>query len=423
MQLSKIKFLFLVLFSLQFSAFAADKANLEDLYQNKHYFELRDALRMHKNDKNSEILFYRAVIANKFNEPGKSNEYLEKFLKKENPNRKRMVEAYELLADNYTKIGEYGKAADAYKILTEKYEKDLSAEEAKSFKNVAGLWHALRNAAPQKVEVKKDTVIQGIRDKAKLLNIPIETGEQKMDFIFDTGANLSTMSVSTANKLGLKIIESDVSVGSSTDIDVKSKLAVAPEIKIGNISVKNVVFLVMEDKLLHFPQIDYQIHAIIGFPVIKSFGRFTLTRDDKIMVSAKNAKTNAEPNMLLDGLMPLVAGKYKGKRMIFSFDTGATTSQLYAPFYEAEKDEITQQSEPTKAKFGGAGGTQEITVHKLKNLNLEIGGQTAVFPEISVATEHITNRSRFYYGNLGQTLIKQFKEMTLDFNAMHISFN
>lgn len=423
MKLYLTKLLFAFLFLVQVSAVAAREPELENLYQNKQYFELRDALADVKNNKTPEILFYRGVIANKFNEAAESIEFLEKFLKRKPADQKKIVEAYQLLADNYTKTYEYGKAAAAYQTLLEKFKSELSAEEAKSFANVRGLWYALRIAAPQKVSVKQDTVIQGSRDKAKLLNIPVASGAQKMDFVFDTGANLSTMTVSTAEKLGLKIIEADVSVGSSTDIDVKSKLAVAPEIRIGDAIIKNAVFLVMEDKSLYFPQIDYQIDAIIGFPIIKSLGRITLTRDDKIMISAKRNSKKPAPNMLLEGLYPLVAGVYKGKRMIFVFDTGATDSTLYAPFYRAETEDIKKRSEPQKVKFGGAGGNREVSAHKLKDLHLEIGGKTAKFPEIMVAAEIFNNQSNFFYGNLGQTLIKQFERMTLDFDAMELKFN
>ena len=418
-----IKLLFVFLFLLQVSAFAAREPNLENLYQNKQYFELRDSLAKVKNNKTPETLFYRGVIANKFNESAKSIEFLEKFLKEKNIEKKKIVQAFQLLADNFVKTYEYGKAATAYQTLLEKFKSDLSAEEAKSFENVRGLWNALRNAQPQKVSVKQDTFITGTRDKAKLLNIPVESGAHKMDFVFDTGANLSTMTVSTAEKLGLKIIEADVSVGSSTDIDVKSKLAVAPEIKIGNVIIKNAVFLVMEDKSLYFPQIDYQIHAIIGFPIIKSLGRITLSRDDKILVSAKKTTKKSAPNMLIEGLFPLVSGVYKGKRMIFVFDSGATVSTLYAPFYQAEIEEIKRVSEPQKVKFGGAGGNREVSAHKLKDLHLEIGGKIAKFPEILVVTEIFNNQSNFFYGNLGQTLINQFEQMTLDFDAMELEFN
>jgi predicted aspartyl protease len=421
MKTYSIKILLLSLSLLQIFAFAKEAPQLESLYQNRQYFELRDELAKLKNDKSPDVLFYRAAVANKFNEPEKSVKYLQEFLKKSGES-KNLRGAYELLADNYTKTCEYGKAAATYKILLDKYKDKVSEAEARGYENLFGLWNALAASPRQTVTVKKDTEIKGARDKARLLNIPVEAGSQKMDFVFDTGANLSTMTVSTAKKLGLRIIESDVSVGSSTDKNVKSKLAVAPELKIGDVVVKNVVFLVLEDKSLYFQSIDYQINAIIGFPVIKSLGRITLTRDDKIFVAAKNEKTKAEPNMLLEGLLPLAAGTYNGKRMLFSFDTGATASSLYRAFYEAEKETILKQSAPEKVRFGGAGGYSEVTAHKLKDLDLEIGGKTARFPKINVLTESVNTWSRYYYGNLGQDLIKQFERMTLDFNAMRLVF-
>lgn len=421
MKAYSIKILFLLLFLFQLFVFAKETPQLDALYQKRQYFELRDELAKLKTDKSPEVLFYRGVIANKFNQPEKSIEYLQKFLKKGGES-KNLRGAYELLADNYAKTYEYGKAADAYKILVDRFGGKVTDAELKGYENMFGLWNALASSSRQSVSVIKDTGVKGSRDKARLLNIPVEAAGQKLNFVFDTGANLSTMTVSTAEKLGLRIIESDVSVGSSTDKNVKSKLAVAPELKIGDVLVKNAVFLVLEDKALYFQPIDYQINAIIGFPIIKSLGRVTLTRDDKIFVAAKNEKTKAEPNMLLEGLLPLVAGNYKGKRMLFSFDTGATVSNFYHAFYEAEKETILKQSAPEKVRFGGAGGFQEVTAHKLKDLELEIGGKTARFPVITVVTENVNNRSRYYYGNLGQDLIKQFERMTLDFDAMRIVF-
>ena len=415
-----IRWLFLAIVAMQVSVFA-QTANLENLYQNRQYFELRDALAKVKNDKSPEVLFYRGLIANRFNQPEKSIEYLQKFLRKGGES-KNLRAGYEALADNYSKTYEYGKSADTYKILIDRFSGKVTEEELNGYKNLFGLWNALAASPRQNISVAKNTEIKGTRDKARLLNIPVEAAGQKLDFVFDTGANLSTMTVSTAQKLGLQIIESDVTVGSATDKSVKSKLAVAPELKIGDILVKNAVFLVLEDKAMYFQPINYQINAIIGFPVIKSLGRVTLTRDDKIFVAAKNEKTPAEPNMLLEGLLPLAAGTYNGKRMLFSFDTGAVTSNLYHAFYEAEKEIILKQSAPEKVKFGGAGGYSEVTAHKLKDLDLEIGGKTARFPKITVLTESVNTWSRYYYGNLGQDLIKQFERMTLDFNAMRIVF-
>lgn len=274
----------------------------------------------------------------------------------------------------------------------------------------------------QTVTVKAETLIQGTRDKARLLNIPVELSGQKMDFVFDTGANLSTMTVSTANKLGLKIIESDVTVGSSTLNKVKSKLAVAPEMKIGNIVVRNAVFLVMEDKTLYFPQVDYQIHAIIGFPVIQALGKITFAKGDKLTVSVDRGRKGPIPNMLLEGMMPVVMVTHNGRKMTFTFDTGATRTTFYQMFYEAASETLRSAATPHTIRSGGAGGMTETPGYKMKDIEIMIGEKPARFKEIEVISENKSDRSRYYYGNMGQDVIKQYDKMTIDFTAMTITF-
>ena len=263
------------------------QGNLEQLYKNRQYFDLRDAVEKGAKPLPPDYLFYRAAVANRFNDPKGSILFLDKFLKLGIGDDQRTQDAYEMLADNYVKTFQYAKAAATYKFLEQKYKTPISGESEAAYANLAGLWGALGGTAAQTVSVEKDTVIQGKRDKARLLNIPVELSGQKMDFVFDTGANLSTMTVSTAGKLGLKVIEADVTIGSSTANKVKSKLAVVREMRIGSVVARNVVFLVLEDEALYFPQADYRINAIVGFPVIQGFGRLTLSRDDRVTVAAK----------------------------------------------------------------------------------------------------------------------------------------
>lgn len=403
-------------------AFAFAQGNLEQLYTNRQFFDLRDAVEKGAKPLPPDYLFYRAAVANRFNDPNGSILFLNKFLKLKIGDDQRMQEAYELLADNYVKTFQYGKAAATYKFLEQKYKAPVSGDAEAAYSNVGGLWGALEGTPAQTVSVEKDTVIQGKRDKARLLNIPVELSGQKMDFVFDTGANLSTMTVSTAAKLGLKVIETDLTIGSSTANKVKSKLAVVREMRMGSIVARNVVFLVLADEALYFPQADYRINAIVGFPVIQGFGRLTLSRDDRVMVAANGGKNLLEPNMLLEGLLPVIAAEHNGKRMAFSFDTGATRTTFYNMFYEAASEAERAAAEPKTIRSGGAGGMTETPGYKMKNVEMSVGGKMARFPEIEVISEKTSERSRYFYGNIGQDVIKQHEKMTLDFISMRITF-
>lgn len=411
-------FLALVLLSAQIPAFA--QASLESLYQNRQYFDLRDELAKYEKGASPELLFYRGTAANRFNRLTQSIELLQKYLASRDA--KNPVEAYETLADSYAKNYEYGKSADVYRVLLERFKDRLTAEKREDFENSFGLWNAIRDAAPQKVALDGDLQIQGTRDKANLLNLPVQINEQKMKFVFDTGANLSVVTASTAQKLGLKTVEAAVSVGSSTDAKVKSKLAVAPVLKIGNSTLQNVVFLVLEDRELFFPKVNYQINGIIGFPVMEAFGNVTITHKDEISVKAKPARSNVEPNLCLDGFSLLTAAYFNNRRLTFAFDTGAVTSTFYPPFFKAERQRILKTAKLQKMKIGGAGGAKEVDAYNFENLDLTIAGKTARIARAKIITEPVNDESKYFYGNLGQDLIKQFARMTLDFKSMQIIF-
>ena len=64
----------------------------------------------------------------------------------------------------------------------------------------------------------------------------------------------------------------------------------------------------------------------------------------------------------------------------------------------------------------------EAPGYKMKNVEMSVGGKTARFPEIEVISEKTSERSRYFYGNIGQDVIKQHEKMTLDFTAMRITF-
>lgn len=413
-----IKLLIIFIFAVSGMPVTA-RPSLESLLKERQYFDLRDQVRTRSRETSPELFFYRGAVANRFNQPAESIALLEKYVRRAGAANSR--QAREMLADNYLRTYQYGKAADAYRTLMD-LKKYLTVEEFDGYQNSFGLWNALRDTPPQKVVMTGESKIQGSRDKANLLNLPVQVNGQNEDFVFDTGANLSTITVSTAKKLGLKLIESGVSVGTSSDIKVTSKLAVAPELRLGQAVIHNVIFLVLDDKSLFFPQLNYQIDGIIGFPVMEGIGRVTIAKSNEVKFSASKGDAKAEPNMCFENLKPLVQATANGRKMIFMFDSGAVNSSFYTLFFEANKQRVLDSGPSQKVKVGGAGGFKLVDAYYLKDLELTIGGKMARFPRAQVVAESINEDSRNFYGNLGQDLIKQFDRMTLDFHAMRIEF-
>lgn len=398
-------------------SFAVPVDGLKDLYDKRQFFDLRDQL---NEAKNADALFYRGVIENKFNRPDASISTLKNFIATAGKAPSLLREAYTLLADNYVKTYRYMEAARTYETILAKFSNTLTEREKSSYQNVLGLWKGLSRVKPQKATFRGDSQIQMKREMVGLM-IPVTVGAATEPFIFDTGANLSTTTESMAAKLGLQIIDVPFDVGSITGNIVKAKIGVAKKLKLGNVTFENVAFIVFPDKALYIEQIKYQINGIIGFPVIRALKEFTLTRSLQLNIPLKPGKFTSA-NLAIDGLMPLIAGVYGGKRLAFAFDTGARTSSLYPPFFKAFEKEIMADGESTTASITGAGGSKQVSAFKLKDVSIEFGGKTPVFKTVEVLTQETTANSRYFYGNIGRDMIDQFEKMTISFTAMSVVF-
>lgn len=398
-------------------SFAVPTEELKDLYDKRQFFDLRDRLREAKGD---DLFFYRGVVENKFNRPDTSIATLKNFIAKPGKDASLLREAYSLLADNYVKTFRYAEATKTYESILTKFADTLSERERSSYQNVLGLWKGLSGVRPQKATFRGDSQIQMVRERVGLM-VPVGVGSSTEPFIFDTGANLSTITESMAAKLGLQIIDVPFDVGSITGNTVKARIGVAKELKLGNVTFENVAFIVFPDKALYIEQIKYQINGIIGFPVIKALNEFTLTKELQVNIPVKPGKFTAA-NLAIDGLMPLIAGVYGGKRLAFAFDTGARMSSLYPPFFRAFEKEITAAGEASSASITGAGGSKQVSAFKLKDLSIKFGGKTPVFKTVEVLTQETTANSRYFYGNIGRDMIDQFEKMTISFASMSVVF-
>lgn len=313
-------------------------SSFESLYtqiKQKNFFKAREIFATTKKKLPSEYQYFtEAVLDNAFNKPKESNLKIEKLeAEKSGLPDSLMLKIWRLKEDNCMKQYDYAGAKKAGNATLDQYAHLLTEEEKDDVKNTLKIWTALENVPQQRVSINGDTRLKMEKDVAGLKNLKINVGEDSMNFIFDTGANISTISASAAQRLKLEIIPADIDVDAITGKSIKANLAVCKKMILGNIVVENAVFLVFEDSALSFPQINYQINGILGFPVIEALKEVQLTQDDYFIVPEKETTINSSSNMAIDGLSPLIF--IDGKH--FSFDTGADHTILYAPFYLENK--------------------------------------------------------------------------------------
>ncbi|MBP2834173.1 retropepsin-like domain-containing protein [Aquimarina sp. U1-2] len=319
-------------------------------------------------------------------------------------------------ADNYEKLYAYNSAYETYQKL-KNFQHMLLPNEKEELEDDIALWGALRKIPRQKASFKK-TEIRMSKDKAGLKNLAVVINKDTLDFIFDTGANLSVIVASKAKQM--QRIDTVIKVKALTGKTVDATLAVAHELFLGNGILTHVIFLVLPDEALHFPQIDYQINGILGFPVIEAMKEVTITADHKLIIPNRPHEHSGNA-MALYSLTPIIELKSQGAYLPFSFDTGAAETHLYAPYFKKFKDSIENVYAVTDLGMGGAGGVVNVMGYKVP-LHLEINNKPITLDSVSLITDENYKRSSGLYGNIGQDVIREFEAVTLNFESMFVHF-
>lgn len=392
---------------------------IDSLLQVNDYFIARDKYQIARDSlQEFHRLKLGAGIDNVFNRLAASNRKIDSLFdfydaKLSDKDKYKLLRTRQM---NHSKLFEYKDADEAMHEMLTGYKSQMKEEDIQDYENTKKIWAALVGQPAQQVIINDHTVLKLKRDRLGLQNLILRLDSLVMDFIFDTGANFSTVTESTARKLKMQIMDTTViDVGSITGNKVKSKIGVCPEFSLGDIIVKNAVFLVMPDEALAIPQIPFQINGIIGFPVIEAMKEVQLTRSGEFIVPSQRS-THQEQNMALSFLTPVI----RLDEGNFTFDSGANSTMLYDNYFKKHKDSIVANFPETDIRFGGAGGHTTIKGYRVP-FATTISNRLIRLDSVELLKESLKEENHFT-GNFGQDLIGQFEKMTLNFESMFIWF-
>jgi len=413
-----------ILFFTATLANATDKNRLDSLLIHRHFFALQREL---QSDANADLpefrkLYYEAFLHNFFHDLATSNNEITTLLDKYKKQLSK-AEITNLLMkkmDNHVKLYQYQQAHLTTELLLSKYKNMLSSEEREDARNSDVIWKGLRHIPPQTTTIASDAHIPYRRDMAGLINIPVGFADSTFYFVFDTGANLSVISESYARKTKLQVLNVRFKVRAITGIEVNANLGVADSLRLGNIIVRNAVFMIFPDSALSFANGLYTIKGIIGFPIIEQLQEIHFNKTS-MTVPQTTADRNIR-NFGVDELLPVITIAYQTDTLAFTFDTGAQFTLLNEPFYKHYKTLIDTSGHPFDMQMGGAGGISKSKAYRLPQITINIAGQPAVLKDVSVKTGSASPKDKLYYGNLGQDIMNQFQEMIISFRYMYVDF-
>jgi len=404
---------------------AATANKLQSLLDNKEYFKLETQVKLYNDSLSDEKkLYYASFIDNVFNRNVDCINDVDRLLKNFPDQLPDSVKANmrRLQSDSYFKIYQYAKAAQADSSILKLYSKALSKDYIDDIKNDILLRGALKNTAPQQTIIKNNTSISWSHNKLGLVEIPVKCNATVYNGIFDTRANISTITKTYAAKLGLHILNVSYNESSgATGATFKTGMGIADSLYIGDILVKNVVFQVMPDAILYIAPVKFQLNMIIGFPVIEQLGEVHIFKNGKMTIPLVPAQSDLH-NFALDGLDPVIALKAGNDTLDFHFDSGASSSMFYVSYLNKYKADVIKTAKKKTVGFGGAGGSQKKEVYVLPKTNLTLGNKTVTVDSIDVLQQKITPDEKFY-GNIGQDFTKNFNEIIYNFKYMYIKGN
>jgi predicted aspartyl protease len=365
--------------------------------------------------------FFEGVMANRTNQVQRSIQLLESPLPTlivSNPYEAEV--ALCSLADDYAKSFRYSDASSSYAEASR-----LAKQQGKSSECDAGReasrWALLNGAPAQTVTGTRAFTVRGKRDSLGLFQVQVTTRNYVGSWIVDSGASLSVISRSAADRMGLELSANAGTAEGTAGLSIPVRTAVIPEMRLGEAVVRNAAVLVAEDSDLSFPKIGYQVEGSLGLPVLAALGRVTFYPDGRVSFSRKKetGKRMVSHNLFFEKFAPLVTADFGHGTQLFALDTGAVLTVLSAQFYRENRG-VLDIGEWTTLELQGAGGAIVSPAYVLRSVVAKLGGGCAKVENLPLLTEP-TGLPDEFYGNLGESALTSFSSFTLDFNVMHFS--
>ena len=389
-------------------------AQLRQLQEKSRFFELREALQKAGWD-NPENLFYRGLVESRFGQERAAVVDLQKFLAASNDQGLHR-KANEEMASALVRLGRYGDAALALsEVLRLTPPNDIDRTDTE---NSRAFYESLADVAPQTVEFGEETAVQAEFNPLGTWNVPVEVNGHKGTWIFDTGANWSTVSESEAAEMGLALRETNTYVKGSTGKKNPLRVAIAGDLRFADAHLKNVVFLVLSDKALYVGPLKYQIRGILGIPVLRALGRVSMSAKGVVRIEAKGASAEGEPNLFLDGWDLIVDVRHGDRRLEMNLDTGANATSLNPSSRDALKPDEIASLKTERDKTAGAGGVMTRKTQVLPTFRLDILKRTEELTKVTVVGQQPTGDKSYRDGTLGMDAL--MSGFTLDFRAMQL---
>lgn len=376
--------------------------NLKTLYDSGKWAELRDALQEAKGQD-----LYRGAVAVTFHQDLQQAESHLRSVIKATPKSEEAYDAYEWLSHLYFYSGQYNRLVSTMEARWSAFPGRPGQDQEKA--EIAGF-----RGLPDQVTVSVRPSTLQHEDHS--IFIPLSVNGKAAIFFFDTGSWPSVMSESEAKRLGLRFAKASGTIRTTTN-RASFRTAVADELLVGGVRLKNVSFTVFPDDSEPWPLLPAGRRGAIGIPVILAFRTLRWAQDGTVRIGEKPAPFDAHnANLMFDNDHLAISVRLEGRPAFGAVDTGAEGTDLFREL-AVQFPSILESGKKGTTQVRGLGGAESYESVTLPEITFEIGGIHAILRSQDVL---MSRGIRSYIGNFGLDIFQQGRAFKFDFTAMRL---
>lgn len=372
------------------------------------WFALDSIYREASKDSISPFLevFSRCLIGNRLNRPEVSIPAFEELLntQSESLDLGNLYSSAWMFAMDLSRVGENEKAADVLSSVLNATRQYLDSASVESLQHFSGQYRALSAYKPYSISFEGEGKGEGVvpfridpvgKEEKGTVLMHLESSTINgipSEITFDTGAGVNVMADSLAEKYGLVLLDAEGSVTGYGETG--SRYALAKELKIGNITVRDVPFHIIH-LTTNNAEADQYVSAfniMVGSELMLQLKDVTLDFVNKRIIVPREApvRTQVSPNLCFSSGMNLLAkGVIHGNPMLMRVDSGdAGYGSLNDRFFKRNEDFITSVAQLDTIRGAGVGGVRTSHYYNVPNMALQLGGHEVFVPELGVLIDN-----------------------------------
>lgn len=366
-------------------------------------------------------VYSRGLIGNRLNRPDISIPAFEELLQSHTANLdlSNLLNSAVMLSMDLSKTGDNAKAASVLSSVFDATKQYLDSAAVEGMQRYIDQYMALSVYKPYSISFSGEEVTVPFRikqvgkyEREALLMYLDDCGINgtEADIVFDTGAGVNIISDSLArayNLIPLDAYNNVMGIGRQ-----KGHYAIAKELKLGNVVIRDVPFLVV-NMTLDNEEANMYIDCysiVVGSELMLQLKDMTVdfTRRKITVPSTAPERSGTPANMFFSPQMNLLTqGIIHNDAMLVCIDTGdASYGSLNGDFFNRNKG-LSTYAQPDTIRTAGIGGVKITEGYRLPDVSATIGGRTVSLPQIFVSSG-LNAIATEYECNLGLKSLMQF---------------